>query len=63
MKKTITRGLPEGLVLTVREAIAITATDATRSAALGRVLGWHLTVTGGFAPRRPTPPRKKRTKR
>lgn len=63
MKKTITRGLPEGLAIRVREAIAITATDATRAAALGHVLGWHLTVTGGYAPRRPSPPIKKRTKR
>lgn len=65
MKKTIVRGLPESLAFRVREAIGITSTDATRAAALGHVLGWHLTVTGAFADRilRPTGKRKKRTKR
>lgn len=70
MKKMIVRGLPEGLVNMVLRALGErlgpprehVQPDIDRAAALGRILGWHIAVTGGYAyptPTRPKRPRKR----
>ena len=64
--KIIARGLPPGLATVVRRALGDggpVPPDADRAATLGRVLGWHITVTGGYQYDKPTPPKRKPKKR
>lgn len=66
VKKIIARGLPPGLVKIIGRSLGefgVPQSDADRAAALSRVLGWHITVTGGYQYDKPTPPKRKPKKR